>query len=80
MLRGDEESFNLNQLWVVQGRLLTVPAHAQQNDLNRKAAALEQRQQNGSLISRPPYTAKVNATVPLREGVRQTITALQAAV
>jgi hypothetical protein len=22
MLRGDEESFNLNQLWVVQGRLI----------------------------------------------------------
>jgi transposase len=24
MLRGDEESFNLNQLWVVQGRLSNV--------------------------------------------------------
>jgi hypothetical protein len=23
MLRDDEESFNLNQLWVVQGRLIT---------------------------------------------------------
>jgi hypothetical protein len=26
MLREDEESFNLNQLWVVQGRLVTPPA------------------------------------------------------
>ena len=28
--------------------VLAVPAHAQQDDLNRKAAALEQRQQDGS--------------------------------
>jgi hypothetical protein len=25
MLRNDEESFNLNQLWVVQGRLFRLP-------------------------------------------------------
>ncbi len=33
--------------------VLAVPAHAQQNDRDRKAAALEQRQQDDSSISCP---------------------------
>jgi hypothetical protein len=33
--------------------VLAVPAHAQQNDLDRKAAALEQGQQDGSSTGRP---------------------------
>jgi hypothetical protein len=32
--------------------ILAVPAHAQQDDLNRKAATFEQRQQNGSSTGR----------------------------
>jgi hypothetical protein len=32
--------------------ILAVPAHAEKDDLDRKAAALEQRQQDGSSISR----------------------------
>ena len=47
---------------------LAVPAHAQQDDLNRKAAALEQRQQDGSsknrtLIIRPELMQR---SLPLR--------------
>jgi hypothetical protein len=36
--------------------ILAVPAHAQQDDLNREATALEQRQQDGSSGSRPFLT------------------------
>jgi hypothetical protein len=37
----------------VPDAVLAVPAHAQQDDLNRKAAALEDRQQDGSSTGRP---------------------------
>jgi hypothetical protein len=42
-----------------------VPVHAQQDDRDRKATALEDRQQDSFSGSRPPYTAEVNATVRL---------------
>ena len=50
----------------VTDRVLAVPAHAQQDDRDRKATALEQKQQDGSSGSRPPHSAKVNTTKPSR--------------
>jgi hypothetical protein len=38
MLREDEESFNLNQLWVVQGRLRTIRKMPQVGDRNHTQA------------------------------------------
>ena len=42
---------HLGQIAVADA-VLTVPAHAQQDDLDRKATALEQRQQGGSSMNR----------------------------
>jgi hypothetical protein len=38
--------------------VFAVPAHAQQDDLDRKAAALEQGQQGGSSTGRPPVNCQ----------------------
>jgi D-ribose pyranose/furanose isomerase RbsD len=43
---------HLDQITVADA-VLAVPAHAQQEDLDRKAAALEQGQKGGSLTNRP---------------------------
>jgi hypothetical protein len=43
---------HLGQILVADA-VLAVPADAQQDDLDRKAAALEQRQQDGSSTGRP---------------------------
>ena len=56
---------HLDQITVADP-VFAVPAHAQQDNLNQKATALEQKQQGGSSGSRPPYSAKVNATEPRR--------------
>jgi DNA-binding transcriptional LysR family regulator len=46
--------------------ILAVPAHAQQDDLDRETAALEQRQQGGSSIGRSGlyYRGYCNSAVP----------------
>jgi hypothetical protein len=44
---------HLSQIAVADA-ILAVPAHAQQDDIDRKAAALEQRQQRGSSTGRIP--------------------------
>src|SRR5215207_5447864 len=45
--------------------VFAIPAHAQQNDLDAKAAALEQGQQIGSLMGHLFLLAKVNASEPV---------------
>jgi hypothetical protein len=41
----------ISEIWY--DAVLAVPAHAQQDDLDRKATALEQSQQDGSSTGRP---------------------------
>jgi len=44
--------------------VLAVPAHAQQDDLDRKTTAFENQQQSGSIANRAGLQGTVNATVP----------------
>jgi hypothetical protein len=59
-MMGDADTTLLHHLGqiAVTDPVLAVPAHAQQDELDRKAAALEQRQQDDSKDNRPPLNCQ----------------------
>jgi len=52
MNAGTAFGHHLSQI-AIADPVLAIPAHAQQDDLDRETATLEQRQQDGSSISHP---------------------------